>query len=99
MNTEEKNRIIAEFMGFENQMQLWRNPENRLCFLIGGDWVPVCNLKYHTSWDWLMPVIQKVATITEGSERYMLDLDINISYERAVDYIQWHNTQPTTKDK
>lgn len=50
MNTNENNKLIANFM-FEETM-------------------PINQLKYHSSWDWLMPVVEKI----ENDKRY----DVNI---------------------
>jgi hypothetical protein len=44
MNTQENNKLIAEFMNYPD---------------LGteGDF---SYLKYHSSWDWLMPVLKKI---------------------------------------
>jgi len=67
MNTTDNNKLIAEFMGCVE------NPNN-------GVWNTVCpfegkghhpeTMKYHTSWDWLMPVVEKI----EEDERYNVDI-------------------------
>ena len=45
MNTQENNKLIAEFMGY--------------------DWVELLvEPQYHTSWDWLMPVVEKIECTT-----------------------------------
>lgn len=57
--TEEKNRMIAEFMGHVRSGfngELVFNTETREEF-------EVEQLKYHTSWDWLMPVVEKIESI------------------------------------
>lgn len=54
--TEEKNRMIAEFIGHVRSGfngELVFNTETREEF-------EVEQLKYHTSWDWLMPVVEKI---------------------------------------
>lgn len=58
MTTEEiveGNRLIAEFMGYkqrENGGLFWGNDG------LGGLYPK--DLKYHSSWDWLMPVVEKI---------------------------------------
>ena len=49
MKPQEANKLIAEFMGSNlNGLESWQYEEE---------------LQYHTSWDWLMPVIDKVKII------------------------------------
>jgi hypothetical protein len=62
---EENNRLIAEFMG-----QLFHNgntclPEHNRYIGEGNysSFFKVTDLKYHESWDWLMPVVEKVSSI------------------------------------
>ncbi len=74
-NTKEKdeflmgNKAIAEFMGFRVYEK--RYPRNHG---IGGGTLVLKDcilekLKFHTSWDWLMPVVEKIA------EEYDICLD------------------------
>lgn len=65
MNTTENNKLIAEFMG-----GLYNN-QSRLSLQSNEIWLPyhgVCNyksdngksLKYHSDWNWLMEVVEKI---------------------------------------
>ncbi len=61
--TTENNKLIAEFMGLL--------PLSRAAFISDKNqkYYGFCNLsllelKYHTSWDWLIPVIQKVNEVS-----------------------------------
>lgn len=59
MNTLEGNKLIAEFMGGEYDAN---HSPSYPCFHKlhnGGTW-DLDELKYHTSWDWLMPVVEKI---------------------------------------
>ena len=77
MNTTENNKIIAEFMGG------LKDGESRLSLQNNEIWLPihgVCHLgnsgkvlKYRSSWDWLMEVVEKIRFTQECS-------DFNINY-------------------
>tara|TARA_R110002012_G_scaffold90861_3_gene221814 strand:- start:1122 stop:1445 length:324 start_codon:yes stop_codon:yes gene_type:complete len=61
METMEDNRLIAEFMGLTNHhddssIMVAKTPQ-------GNEVVPIDSLKYHASWDWLMPVVQKIESL------------------------------------
>jgi hypothetical protein len=50
MNNTEKNILIAEFMGVDEvDIDTWLENNS--------------DLKYHNSWDWLMPVIKKLDSL------------------------------------
>ncbi len=79
--TEQKilkgNKLIAEFMGYK-----WERPiskkthKQEVCdrmFINENDYITHYNqLKYHSSWDWLMPVVLKI------SKDYCLDFELII---------------------
>ena len=59
------NKLIAEFMGMTPHEQ------DGGCVIQmthqGNEVVLVSSLKYHTSWDWLMPVIIEIERTIAGS--------------------------------
>lgn len=55
MTLEESNKLIADFMGLST---VEKHGE-----LLWADWDGLHSTKYHTSWDWLMPVIEKIESI------------------------------------
>ena len=69
----EGNKLIAEFMGLEkNDFGYWVNKD----YLFGAQLKLFdFELKFHSSWDWLMPVVEKIEK----------DMDMWIRIER--DYI------------
>tara|TARA_R110000803_G_C11740179_1_gene290939 strand:+ start:50 stop:322 length:273 start_codon:yes stop_codon:yes gene_type:complete len=80
-----KGKIIAEFMGID-QVDIDTYQETN------------SNLKYHTSWDWLMPVVQKCRQENrlEYFDRvyYALEeCDINVTYRAVVEFINQLNKQ------
>ena len=64
----EGNRLIAEFMGgreyiHKTHFKDWMREEAEL--------IGIEDLRFNTSWDWLMPVIEKIArtSITDSTEK------------------------------
>jgi hypothetical protein len=54
---KEKNKIIALFMGDINSLDA-KVSFNKNC--------TVDELQYHKSWDWLMPVVEKIEQTNDG---------------------------------
>ena len=89
------NKLIAEFMGLqfskgEYYQQLYNS----------GDWIPENELQYHTSWDWLMPVAQKIEDYLSdniGKVGYfddgLISNDIEVRYQSVVEFIKEHNDE------
>ncbi len=102
----EGNKLIAEFMGLEkNDFGYWVNKD----YLFGAQLKLFdFELKFHSSWDWLMPVIRRiidtigVKTINEcDSEEWFqstritkmyIGIDINLSHYYVVEFIKWYNS-------
>jgi len=71
---EENNKLIAKFMGVvfhDDENQYYDN--NGL--YIGED------LQYHSSWDWLMPVVDKINTMDD----FNYSVSINYHYTSITD--------------
>lgn len=70
MTTEEGNKIIAEFMGCYKNTVYWGNIPTEVWGFkdthITERWHESNfnnNTPYHSSWDWLMPVVEKIIEI------------------------------------
>lgn len=77
MEINEGNLIIAKFMGDKEYVHKahfkhWMREEAEL--------IGIEDLQFHSSWDWLMPVVEKIRDL--GS------IDIVISIKRSV-FISW----------
>ena len=70
------NKLIAEFMGMEDYQEM-------------GEYATP---NYHTSWDWLMPVIIKMADAREDTH-YKLYKTIDEAYEEVVEFIKTYNDE------
>tara|TARA_Y100000310_G_scaffold120210_1_gene118946 strand:- start:353 stop:607 length:255 start_codon:yes stop_codon:yes gene_type:complete len=81
----ESNKIIAEFMGLETPdncyFEYLTKEGNR------SELTHYILLKYHTSWDWLMPVIKKMADIRKDTH-YRLYNTIDDAYNEVVEFIK-----------
>ena len=88
------NKLIAEFMGayFDDKGM------TRLCGEFGLERVSDLNLKYHSSWDWLMPVVEKIMwdnNIKDAEctniEDALCDAKIDRVYDAVVEFINEYN--------
>lgn len=60
----EGNRLIARFMNFKykNQTKYWaKYPLDDNSYLYKLGYVRIDNLKFHASWDWLIPALYKLS--------------------------------------
>ena len=89
------NKIIAEFMGMElgdDKTMYYDDAE------ILHPPTPINELKYHTSWDWLMPVVLKCFDTQQPEEgqhyfinESLLTMKIEVVYDRVVEFIKEYN--------
>lgn len=57
MTTTEKNKLIAEFISIESPF----NKGHYIC--PNGIATKPEDMKFHSSWDWLMPVVEKIESL------------------------------------
>lgn len=99
--TEQKNRLIAEFMGYEayehtNSVAIRLTEGNEFNSLDIGH----IHTKFNTSWDWLMPVVEAIYNTGLDEQNTneigdvthaLLDVNINAVHEAVVQFIEWYN--------
>lgn len=90
------NELIAAFMGLPlTKEELLFEPGRRTRT------VPFTNWKYDTSWDWLMPVVEKINNLpfesSRGTEilhairKYINLVQIADAHMYVVEFIKWFN--------
>lgn len=106
--TQENNKIIAEFMGVKPRLispDVYGYSDSPFFSCIHDTPEKVIEsiskyVKYHSDWNWLMPVITKITTLDEFQNKYEFNdlfwdtftqLDINDIYQQVVLFIKWHN--------
>ena len=58
--TTENNKLIAEFMGGYTPYEKFGDSTE---YYYRGHYVTLENMKFQTSWDWLMPVVEKIEEV------------------------------------
>lgn len=115
MTTQEKNVPIAKFMGWVHVVKAYHGINLFEHFINGvtSEEIPIRSIgdfEYDSSWDELMPVVEKIAkqysvSIDNDSGMWQVMIDIaNVNvvypilrdavYEAVVQFTQWHNQQP-----
>lgn len=102
--TIDGNRLIAEFMGWQSNK--YPHLPKKVHQVLDGQeiGVRVENLEYHSSWDWLMPVVKRInetaphftkesKSIVENIYREVNAVEIQLAFSWVLEYIQWYNTQ------
>jgi hypothetical protein len=78
------NELIAEFMGYERSREVWDEGEHAYTMKIPqawNKWVIPSKMQYSTSWDWLMPVLEKIESLGH-------DTNINAFHCGRADHFQ-----------
>ena len=96
-----QNKRIAEFMGME-----FSNGEYYLPIHNSGDWIPQERLQFNTSWDWLMPVVQKcfygtAVQVDDNKDNFFTIKnslpDMDETYKAVVEFIEGLSVEADTK--
>ena len=93
--TTENNKLIAEFMGGYTPYERFGDSTE---YYYRGHYVTLENMKFQTSWDWLMPVIEKIYKERGLDDEIVLmirdsvaELNIESTYKFIVEFIKEHN--------
>ena len=91
--TEENNRLIAEFEGYKVDYGF-----DKKGVLFAGHHIRLNQLRYHESWDWLMPVVEKIENLEPNTR---LDISRKVNGVHLVDIWQGLYCRSTaySKDK
>lgn len=87
---ESKNEVIARFMGmirYEADDKRGRTKLGAPYFLNEkGRFIGyIHSLEYHTSWEWLMPVVEKIETVEVNDGRvFRIAADVKIFYQACI---------------
>ena len=73
------SKLIAEFMGMENGLYHFQNHDTDMYYTDS-------ELKFHTSWDWLMPVLKKI-NLHLHPDTYGLWRMINVPTEYTIEEV------------
>jgi hypothetical protein len=79
MKQVESNRLIAEFMGLE---PMTLSETNQKCLNPKHNDGTISPIQFHSSWDWLMPVVDKIEDIeceevsTDIVGQHLFDVEI-----------------------
>ena len=70
------NKLIAEFMGMtygdpnDDSVMIQTTPQ-------GNEVVPIESMEYHTSWDWMMSVVEKIESLRDpNGNAYRFSIDM-----------------------
>jgi hypothetical protein len=101
MNTTENNKLLAEFLGrngkIRKSLYTWKGIDD----LLSGGWIEVEYMKFHTDWNWLMQVVEKIFETADLDNDYLTDLrnvlwDVPNKeevYNACVSFVKWYNNQ------
>ena len=90
MNIQDNNKLIAEFMGLEKENGLY-------LFTTPMDDYKTDTLYFNTSWDWLMPVVDKCMQTGDNTDEWdtlynaLSTLNITNTYQAVVEFIKQYN--------
>jgi uncharacterized protein YyaL (SSP411 family) len=93
------NKLIAEFMGLKDGAKYF-SPTLEVAESVGlGMHIYPDEMRYHISWDWLMPVVEKIMWDNDiednectNIEEALCDAKIDRVYEAVVEFLKNNKT-------
>ena len=97
----DNNILIADFMGWHSKPNTLQGEPTYFSLDYEIDDMPPDEMKFTSSWDWLMPVIKKCyeIEIDDTSNLHgdiscaLLDTDIEETHKAVIEFIKWYNKQ------
>ena len=91
LSVEEGNKLIGEFMNHPF-IKKWKRYNYK------GEF-PYKDLKYHSSWDWLMPVVEAIEMLHWNDRNnqfnppleFFLQNEIEFVWNHVVKFLKWYN--------
>ena len=77
---KDSNVLIAEFMG----EPYYYADEERYYYADDE------GMEFHTSWDWLMPVVEKIYQL-DSNANFFGSINLEATYKEVVEFIKAHN--------
>ena len=96
--TIKNNVLIGNFMGWDEfNTGSYHTPYDNATYC-NGEESSICDkyaLKFNSSWDWLMPVVEKIANLHLKENVTTLPISSNIKtvWDACLEFIKWYNEQ------
>jgi hypothetical protein len=82
------NKLIAEFMGYDISTSLRDGVE---CVEYADNNIrALSDTHYHTSWDWLMPVVEKIYSLDADID-FFGSINFEATYKEVLEFIKEYN--------
>ena len=99
MNTE-NNKLIAEFL-----CTTQKTKDLDDCYILNGKAYHIEDLNFHSNWNWLMEVVEKIFKdfynlnpcpigLKMEIEKQLIKVNKEAVYNACVEFIKWYNQQP-----
>lgn len=73
----DKQKTVAKFMGLGIQLHMVESPLN-------GEYIYIEDLEYNSSWDWLMPVVEKIERTNNGTDDNYFNVTIGCGFDCTI---------------